>query len=481
MLDQETIYTPCGWSTDFLRNITARDMSLPRNTTVLIVGAGPTGLATALSLVHHGFKDFVIVDALVKGDNTSRAIVVHAATLEALDAIGCADELISKGTKTTRMNLGTRTAVLTYPQFEGLKSYTRYPFGLVIPQTFTEHILWAKLASFGVTVHRPHKVVGMRVNAADGNLADVTLEDGQVITTRYVIAADGAHSTIRTIAGITFADPKNRSGEDTPVLAQLAQADVTFNTPDLDSFNFRGVMSPNSFFLCVPLPWTFSEYLAKETGKHIEGRIFRVGSGVPLEEGSIPHSPSKEYMQDLIDRFGPPGLSSDPTVNPSGKGVRIKDMIWCTRFRTHSAIADTFFTRFSSGHSSEPEGPAVLLVGDAAHIHSPAGGQGMNLGLRDAVFLGEVLVKHIKTTESTTLPEADRILTDFVTERRARALEVIGLTKDILAIAGVKDEIFAWWLPISKVTVRDWAIWILGKLWFVRRQAAWNVSGLGHR
>ncbi|KAI6123152.1 hypothetical protein EDD16DRAFT_682304 [Pisolithus croceorrhizus] len=456
-------------------------MSLPRNTTVLIVGAGPTGLATALSLVHHGFKDFVIVDALEKGDNTSRAIIVHAATLEALDTIGCADELISKGTKTTRVNMGTRTAVLVYPQFEGLKPYTRYPYGLVIPQTFTEHILWDKLASFGVTVHRPHKVVGMKVNADDTNLADATFEDGQIITTRYVIAADGAHSTVRTIAGIAFADPKNGRGKDSTSLAQLAQADVTFDTPDLDNFNFRGAMSPNSFFLCVPIPSTFNEYLAKETGKPVEGRIFRVGCGVPLEEGPIPHSPSKEYMQNLIDRFAPPDLSSDPSVNPSGKSVRIKDMIWCTRFRTHSAIADTFFTRFSSGDLSKSEGAAVLLVGDAAHIHPPAGGQGMNLGLRDAVFLGEVLVKHIKATESLTLPEADRILTDFVAERHARALEVIGLTKNILAIAGVKDEIVAWWLPISKVTVRDWMMWILGKVWFVRRQAAWNISGLGHR
>lgn len=67
-------------------------MTLPRNTTVLIVGAGPTGLASALSLIHYGFKDFVIVDAVVEGDNSSRAIVVHAATLEALDMIGCGNE-----------------------------------------------------------------------------------------------------------------------------------------------------------------------------------------------------------------------------------------------------------------------------------------------------------------------------------------------------------------------------------------------------
>lgn len=458
-------------------------MSLPRNTTVLIVGAGPTGLATALSLIRHGFKDFVVVDALVKGDNSSRAVVVHAATLEALDTIGCGDELISKGTKMTAMNLGTRTTALAYPQFEGLKPYTRHPYGLVIPQPFTEHILGEKLASLGVTVHRPHKVVAMKVNVDDANLADIIFEDGQVITTKYVIAADGARSTIRTVAGIAFTDPKSGLGDDSTCLAQLAQADVTFDTPDLDNITFRGVMSPSNFSLSIPLPLTFNEYLAKETGKSVEGRIFRVICGAPVEDGPIPQSPSKEYMQNLLDRYGSLGLSSDPTVNPSGKAVRIKDVFWCSRFRTHSAIADTFFTRLSSGDSSTPEGAAILLVGDAAHIHSPAGGQGMNLGLRDAVFLGEVLVKHIQVTESASLslPEADRVLIEFVTKRRARALEVIGLTKKILALFGVKDEIFAWWLPVSKLTIRDWTLWVLGKVGYVQKQAAWNVSGLGRR
>ncbi|KAI6151268.1 FAD/NAD(P)-binding domain-containing protein [Pisolithus tinctorius] len=456
-------------------------MSLPRNTTILIVGAGPTGLASALSLIHHGFNDFVVVDALVKGDNSSRAIVIHAATLEALDVIGCGDELVSKGTKITSMNFDTRTGVLAHLPFDTLKPYTRHPYGLLIPQTFTEHVLGQKAASLGVTVHRPHNVVGMKINADNTNLADVTFEDGQVITTKYVIAADGARSTIRPIAGIDFVDPKNGPGHDSTTLAQLAPADVTFDNPELNNFNFRGVLSTNNFFLCAPLPPTFNEYLAKETGKHIEERIFRVACGAPVEEGPVPHSPSKAFIQSLVDRFGPLDLSSDPSVNPSGKGVCIKEVIWSSRVRTHSAIADTFFTRLPSGDSLKPEGAAILLVGDAAHIHSPVGGQGMNLGLRDAVFLGEMLVKHVKATESKPLSEADQILADFVAERRARALEVIGFTKKLLSVGGMKDAIVAWWLPISKVTLRDWMLWMAGKVHYLRRQVIWNMSGLGRR
>ncbi|KAI6046715.1 hypothetical protein EDC04DRAFT_1246845 [Pisolithus marmoratus] len=456
-------------------------MELPQSTSVLIVGAGPTGLAAALSLIHHEFRDFVIVDAVVKENSSSRAIVVHAATLEALDTIGCGDELVSKGTKVAKMKFGTRTAELAHIQFDALSPYTRHPYALIIPQTFTEHVLGEKLAGFGVSVYRPHKAVDMKVNVDDTNLADVVFEDGHVITARYVITADGAHSTIRTTAGIAFVDPNNGRGDDSIILEQVALADVTFDTPDLDGSDFRGVMSPNNFSLCAPLPSTFNEYLAKETDKPMEGRIYRIVCGVPQEGGGVPHSPSKEYMQTLLDKFGPLDLSSDPEVNPSGKAVCIKDIIWCSRFRTHSAIADTFFTRLSPGESSESPGPAILLVGDAAHIHSPAGGQGMNLGIRDAVFLGEVLVKHVKATESTPVSEADHILTEFVTERRARALEVIRFTKTLLSIGGMKDETVAWWLPVSKVTLRDWVLWMLGKVYYLRREAAWSASGLGRR
>ncbi|KIK19525.1 hypothetical protein PISMIDRAFT_682987 [Pisolithus microcarpus 441] len=457
-------------------------MSLPKDTTVLIVGAGPTGLASALSLLHHGFKDLVIVDAVVKGDNSSRAIVVHAATLEALDVIGCGDELVSKGTKLTSMNFDTRTETLAHLAFDALEPHTRHPYILLIPQTLTEHILGEKLASFGVTVHRPHKVVGMKVNAGDANLADITFEDGQVITTRYIIAADGARSTIRTSAGIGFVDPNSNHVHDSTTPAQIALADVTFDNPDLSDSNFRGVVPANSFFICIPLPFTFNEYLAKESGKPIIGeRIHRVARAGPIKEGPVPHAPPKAYIQDLIDRFGPLDLSSDPSVNPNGKGVCVKEVIWSSRVRTHSAVADTFFTRLSSGDSSKPEGAAVLLVGDAAHIHSPAGGQGMNLGLRDAVFLGEALAKHVKATESMPLSEADDMLTKFVAERRARALEVIGFTKNLLSIAGVDEGIVAWWLPVSKVTLRDWAIWMLGKVYYFRKQATWGFSGLGRR
>lgn len=98
------------------------------------------------------------------------------------------------------MRFDTRVSELVRIQFDALSPYTRHPYALVIPQTFTEGVLGEKLASVGVTVYRPLKVVDVKVNADDGNLADVVFDDGQVITTRYIIAADGAHSTVNHCA-----------------------------------------------------------------------------------------------------------------------------------------------------------------------------------------------------------------------------------------------------------------------------------------
>ena len=235
-------------------------------------------------------------------------------------------------------------------------------------------------------------------------------------------------------------------------------------------------MCPENFFLCAPLPSMLNEYHATTTGQTVKERIFRISVGVT---GDVPRTLSKEYTQNLVDKYGPVELSSDPSVNPSGKSVHIKDIIWYSRFRTRSAVADSFFTRLRTGDSDQ--GAAILLVGDAAHIHSPAGGQGMNLGLRDAIFLGEVLTRHINAAETGSLSDVDTILTSFMAERRSLALEVIAFTKRILFVAGIKDENISWWLPISKMALRNFLLLVLGNLWFVQTSAVWSLSGLGRR
>jgi len=100
----------------------------------------------------------------------------------------------------------TRTTIIAQFPFEHLTPYTRHPYGLIVPQTLTEHILGQKLVSFGITVHRPYRVVSMKPNQIDAKLVDVTFEDGQVITVKCVVAADGARSTVRRRYLRTVAD-----------------------------------------------------------------------------------------------------------------------------------------------------------------------------------------------------------------------------------------------------------------------------------
>lgn len=117
-----------------------------------------------------------------------------------MDTIGCGDDIVSQGIKATEFNLATRSTSLVTFHTGSLKSYTQHPYILVIPQHLTERILEKKLASFDIVIHRPLKVVGLKRNGANPDFSDVTFEDGRVITTKYVIGADGARSVVRPFA-----------------------------------------------------------------------------------------------------------------------------------------------------------------------------------------------------------------------------------------------------------------------------------------
>ncbi|KAG1756793.1 uncharacterized protein EDB91DRAFT_1094415 [Suillus paluster] len=444
--------------------------TIPNSTTVLIVGAGPSGLVAALSLLHHDFKDFVVVDAVEQGQNTSRALVVHAATLEALDTINSGEEIVAKGTKARSINIGNRTSQLVSTNLSSLDKHTRHPYALVIPQNLTEYILGEKIKGYGVTVHRPCKVTSLRRNEKDDNLTDVTFEDGKIITAKYVIGADGARSVVRRMAGIGFSDPKTgEQGDRTTNLTQMVLADV---------FGFIGTMSPESFFLSIPMPNSFNELLAKN-GQEVNGQIYRIGSGVPVVDGEIPHSPGKDYLQNLIDRFGPTILSSDASVNP---GLHASPHQGSYMAFTRLGGDKLEGATVAPDDTASKHGGIILLVGDAAHIHSPAGGQGMNLGIRDAVFLGEALMKHINASASQPSNiDTDYILREFAEERHKRALEVIAYTKTLLSVMGTQDKKISWVFPISATTVRDWVMWLGGKFGFMQAKMAWAMSGLGRR
>ncbi|KAF9064995.1 FAD/NAD(P)-binding domain-containing protein [Rhodocollybia butyracea] len=435
-------------------------LPVPAETQILIVGAGPSGLATAISLISNGIQpsNIAIVDGLEKHANSSRALAIHAATLEALDKYGCASKLVESGIKGSGLRVGDRTSTFVESRFSCITSYTKFPFVLALAQVATEKILEDRLNELGVEVLRPYRVTGMK-ESDKGQGIDVLLESGSVIRTNYVIGADGARSVIRQASGINFADPDGQSYNHNfdERVGQMVLADVSFSGEGDQAFlgtESGASMCATADGMCLLIPFG----KPSSTGIVTNETIYRVGFNIPQSVEVPPSEPSLEYLQTKMDRQAPLHLTSNPETNPNP--VHITHVHWATRYRTHSSIADVFFKRIHGG--------VVLLVGDSGHIHSPVGGQGMNLGLRDALGLGSVLAEHINNGNEDTTD-----LENYAASRRVRGLENIKLTKKLMGVLDfmVQPRWFNW---------PKWILRLLLRVPFFERQIVYRLSGLGN-
>ncbi|WP_047498385.1 FAD-dependent monooxygenase [Terriglobus sp. TAA 43] len=358
-------------------------------TDVLIVGAGPVGLTMAAELVRYGLS-VRIVDKNSQRTDKSKAIVIWSRTLELLDRMGpgVTDRFIQAGLKVEFTNIfagGKQIAQVDLSTVD-----TPFKFVLLIQQNETERILEEYLAELGVKVERETELQDFE-QRADSVSCNLVYADGATENAEFswLIGCDGAHSTVRHRLGMTF--------EGSTLLNDWILADV----------HISGIDGPPS----VNIHWHSAGILALFP---LGGTRYRVIAdvGASASDGIGVHgNPTLEEVQKILDVRG-------------SKELRADDPVWLSSFTINERkVAD-----YRKGR--------VFLAGDAAHVHSPAGGQGMNTGMHDAFNLAWKLA-----LVSRGLCNAEPLLMSYSAERSAVAKLVLEATGRATKVALMRGEV----------------------------------------
>lgn len=345
---------------------------------IVIVGAGPSGLALGAELLRRGHRP-LILDRQAAGANTSRAAVIHARTLEVLEPLGIVPALLGEGLRVPIFRVRDRDTVLAEIGFETIPS--RYNFTLMCPQNVTERHLLARLEELGGRVERPVEVLAIDASGADIDLRVQQAGATRKLTTKWLVGCDGAHSIVRDGAGIAF--------EGGAYDQSFVLADVRLDWP-LDRDEVSLFFAPDGLVVVAPLP----------------GDRFRIVATLD----DAPADPPASLFEDLLNRRGPSSRAA------------IRETFWTSRFHIQHKV------------SASPRKGRVLLCGDAAHVHSPAGGQGMNTGIQDAVSLAAALDDVLRGK-----PEAS--LDTWAEKRHAVALDVVSTTDRLTRVATLHSSL----------------------------------------
>jgi 2-polyprenyl-6-methoxyphenol hydroxylase-like FAD-dependent oxidoreductase len=340
------------------------------NHAVVIAGGGPTGLMLAGELALARVDVAFVERRVSEGLPGSRAGGLHARTIEVLDQRGIADRFLAQG------QVAQIASFLGIP-LDISDFPTRHNYGLVQPQDRTEHILAAWVDELAVPNYRGGEVTGF---AQDDTGVDVELSDGRSLRARYLVGCDGGRSLIRKSAGIDFPG-----------------------------------WGPSTSYLIAFVEMSGEPALGirrDEKGIHGMGR---------LEDGKrvrvlLSEHPVRQGDEPTVDEL------REGLVTVYGTDFGVHDVTWLSRFTDTTRQAASYRER------------RVLLAGDAAHVHSPAGGQGLNMGVQDAVNLGWKLAQVVHGTS----PES--LLDTFQAERHPITARVLKSTMAATALARGDDR-----------------------------------------
>ncbi|MDX6235303.1 MAG: hypothetical protein QOG10_118 [Kribbellaceae bacterium] len=338
---------------------------------VLIAGAGPTGLTLAIDLARRG-TGVRVIDKAQEYFNGSRGDGIQPRTLEVFDDLGVLDAILAAGAPLPLMRITIGGRVVDERRMSVPVEPTPdvpYPNPCVLGQSQTEGILRARLEELGGKVELATELVGIE---QDDDGVTASLSTGETVRTDYVVGADGGRSFVRKALGIAFEGATDES-------IRMLLGDVSAEGLDHDyGYWFAGADNPMAGIALTPLPG---------------GDQFQFGT--PLDNDDV--EPSLETLQGSVDKFAGPGV------------VKLSNLTWSTVWRPNVRLA----VRFRVGR--------IFLAGDAAHVHPPTGGQGMNTGIQDAYNLGWKLADG-----------REEILQSYEIERRTNAARVLGISTDLM-------------------------------------------------
>ena len=385
----------------------------PDTTDVIVVGAGPTGLLLAGDLATQGLSVTLLERRPREAGNMTRAFAVHARTLEALDTRDLADELIATGTRLTGLSLFGKL------RLDLSRLHSRFPFLLITPQYEVERLLERRARAAGVDFRFGAELLGLDQPAGQDTVTARTRDaDGTptTLSARYLVGTDGMRSAVRHALGLPF---PGRS-----VIRSLVLADVRLAEEPAGLLTVNGV--GDAFAFIAP----FGDGWYRVMGWN---RARQVADTEPVE---------LDELREIARR----ALGTD---------FGMHDARWISRF-----------------HSDERQAPAyrvgrVFLAGDAAHVHSPAGGQGMNTGLQDAANLSWKLAAVLKGHSAA--PEA--LLDSYESERHPVGATVLRSSGAIVRLAMART-------PLQR-TLRSAVARLLSTVRPTSNKALGMISGIG--